>query len=81
METTYLSGWKEIRSTRAVVSNDSSCMTFTGKALGPNDKSEWVMAFRKQLASKPCGALLSELDHSPKWRVIRPKVQLLGDHL
>jgi hypothetical protein len=53
METTYLSGGKEIRSTRAVVSNDGNSMTSTGKALGPDDKAAWVMVFIKQPDSKP----------------------------
>jgi hypothetical protein len=52
IEKTCNSGGKETRSTRAAVSNDGNSMTTTGKALGPDDKSTWVMVFRKQ-GSKP----------------------------
>lgn len=41
METTYLTGGKEIRSTRAVVSNDGSSMTSTGTAQTTNPRGPW----------------------------------------
>jgi hypothetical protein len=46
IETTYLSGGKEIRSTRAVLSKDGRTMTSTGKAMGTDEK--WIMVFRKE---------------------------------
>jgi hypothetical protein len=53
IETTYNSGGKDTRSTRSAVSNDGNSMTTTGKALGPEDHSTWVMVFQKQPGSKP----------------------------
>jgi hypothetical protein len=53
IETTYNSAGKDTRSTRSAVSNDGNSMTTTGKALGPEDHSTWVMVFQKQPGSKP----------------------------
>jgi hypothetical protein len=51
METVYLSGGKEIRSTWASVSKDGRTMTSTGRTLSEDEKSAWVMVFQKQLKS------------------------------
>jgi hypothetical protein len=48
IETTYLSGGKEARSTRAVVSIDGRTMTSTGEAQGPQEHVAWTMVFEKQ---------------------------------
>jgi hypothetical protein len=46
IETTYLSGGKEIRSTRGAVTSDGRTMTSTGSAMGT--AQEWIMVFRKE---------------------------------
>jgi len=48
IETTYLSGGNEARSTRAVVSKDGRTMTSTGQAPGPGEHLAWTMVFEKQ---------------------------------
>jgi hypothetical protein len=48
IETTYFSGGKAARSTRAVVSKNGRSMTSTGKSHGPPDPAAWTMVFQKQ---------------------------------
>jgi hypothetical protein len=51
IETTYMTGGKEARSTRAVVSRDGKTITSTGKAVTPGDPGAWIMVFEKQQIS------------------------------
>jgi hypothetical protein len=48
IETTYLSGGKEVRSTSAVVSKDGTTMTSTGRTLSSGESEAWKMVFEKQ---------------------------------
>jgi hypothetical protein len=53
IETTYLLGGKEVRSTRATVSGDGTTMTSTGTAQGQEEHFAWTMVFKKQRHSAP----------------------------
>jgi hypothetical protein len=48
IETTYLSGGKEARSTRAVISKDGRTMSSTGQTQGSQEYVAWTMVFEKQ---------------------------------
>jgi hypothetical protein len=50
VDITYLRG-KEVRTTRAVVSKDGATMTSTGESSGMDEKTAWIMVFRKELVS------------------------------